>query len=202
MHMPYIINFSNTANDEEHLNWGKNAKNLLNEFDIIYINLYKTIKNIKGNFTEASVIYFDDNSTIKDDRHKKQEVTKIYQKLFNGATLCDIYFSEGKLNPISKNILLINPFEIDHEQLQMCFDMWHEAHKHMAKQPGFIGVNFFKSLDIDSKFKFINMAEWENEEKILQAISDPFYELHREKAKSYKMYPSLYRHYKTLKTGD
>ena len=61
-------------------------------------------------------------------------------------------------------VTLINVFSVPKGKEDEFVRWWEEVKASITKQPGFISGKFHKSLKPDSRYNFINVALWENEE--------------------------------------
>ncbi|HJT19146.1 MAG TPA: antibiotic biosynthesis monooxygenase [Nitrospira sp.] len=61
-------------------------------------------------------------------------------------------------------VTLINVFSVPQGKEDELVKWWHDAKASITKQPGFISGKFHRSIKPDSKFNFINVALWENED--------------------------------------
>jgi heme-degrading monooxygenase HmoA len=61
-------------------------------------------------------------------------------------------------------VTLINVFSVPKDKEDEFVRWWEEVKASITKQPGFISGKFHKSLKPDSRYNFINVALWENEE--------------------------------------
>ncbi len=61
-------------------------------------------------------------------------------------------------------VTLINVFSVPKDKEDEFVRWWEEVKASITKQPGFISGEFHKSLKPDSRYNFINVALWENEE--------------------------------------
>lgn len=66
-------------------------------------------------------------------------------------------------------VVLINVFEVPQGKVRETIKMWEEAREFLQTQPGYISTNLHESLDDSARFKFINVAEWENAESFQNA---------------------------------
>lgn len=48
--------------------------------------------------------------------------------------------------------------------------IWLEAAEHMRHAPGFHSLRLHKSLDPQTKFRFVNIAEWESAQQWQEAV--------------------------------
>ena len=61
-------------------------------------------------------------------------------------------------------VTLINVFTVPKEKEDEFVDWCKKVKADITKQPGFISGKFHKSLKADSRYNFINVALWDNEE--------------------------------------
>ena len=61
-------------------------------------------------------------------------------------------------------VTLINVFSVPKGKEDEFVKWWQEVKANITAQQGFISGKFHKSLKPDSKFNFINVALWENED--------------------------------------
>jgi heme-degrading monooxygenase HmoA len=61
-------------------------------------------------------------------------------------------------------VTLINVFTVPTSKQDDFVKWWEEVKADITKQPGFISGKFHRSIKPDSRFNFINIAIWENEE--------------------------------------
>lgn len=61
-------------------------------------------------------------------------------------------------------VTLINVFSVPKGQEEAFVKWWEDVKADITAQPGFISGKFHRSVKPDSKFNFINIAIWENEE--------------------------------------
>lgn len=209
----YIVNFIMSADTQTvHDRWKQVSTNFIQTPGIYSINLYEVIEsgyNTPVNYQFVSIIEagtIEHYQNAKNVTLSKSEISKLNNSeksglLIGEETVCQPHHIEGKLQLDTKNSLLINPFEISIDQIEPCLKMWHTACEFMVKQEGFVGVNFLKAIDIQSKFKFINMAEWQGKNDLISAHKDPKYKEHIQRAQEYKKHPSFCRHIDTIKSN-
>jgi len=91
------------------------------------------------------------------------------------------------------SVILINPFEVPEGKEEECLKMWEEAAEYLKGRPGFINTNLHQTILEGSKFRFINVAEWETPESFFNAVkSDEFQKITEGSMDEYPHYPSLY----------
>jgi heme-degrading monooxygenase HmoA len=61
-------------------------------------------------------------------------------------------------------VTLINVFTVPTSKQDDFVKWWEEVKADITKQPGFISGKFHRSIKPDSRFNFINIAIWENDE--------------------------------------
>ena len=66
-------------------------------------------------------------------------------------------------------VTLINVFSVPEAKEAEFVQWWQDVKGHITKQEGFISGTFHKSVKPDSRFNFINVAIWENEEVYCKA---------------------------------
>lgn len=61
-------------------------------------------------------------------------------------------------------VTLINVFSVPQGKEDEFVQWWQQVRSSITTQPGFISGNFHRSLKPDSRFNFINVALWEDED--------------------------------------
>jgi heme oxygenase (mycobilin-producing) len=61
-------------------------------------------------------------------------------------------------------VTLINVFTVPQGKEEEFVKWWHAVKDNITKQPGFIRGQFHRSMKPDSRYNFINVAVWEDEE--------------------------------------
>mgnify|MGYP001764988952 CR=1 FL=1 len=91
-------------------------------------------------------------------------------------------------------VTLMNVFSVPIAQEEEFVKWWADIKDHITKQPGFISGTFHNSIKPNSKFNYINVAIWENEEVYWKAYEKSVTPM---KAKlgelGVEMTPALYR---------
>ncbi|MEM7008463.1 MAG: antibiotic biosynthesis monooxygenase family protein [Thermodesulfobacteriota bacterium] len=91
------------------------------------------------------------------------------------------------------NVILINPFEVPKGKEEECLQMWERGAEYLKKQPGYINTKLHQSMLPDSKFHFVNVAEWETPEAFFKAVqSEEFLKIVEGSMDAYPHYPCLY----------
>jgi heme-degrading monooxygenase HmoA len=65
---------------------------------------------------------------------------------------------------VSMPVTLINVFSVPQGKEDDFMKWWHEVKDNITKQPGFISGQFHKSIKPESRYNFINVALWEDED--------------------------------------
>ena len=68
------------------------------------------------------------------------------------------------------SVTLINLFAVPNGKEDELVKLWEAIKVDIIKQPGFISGKFHRSLKPNSRFNFINVALWENEETYWKAF--------------------------------
>jgi heme-degrading monooxygenase HmoA len=66
-------------------------------------------------------------------------------------------------------VTLINVFSVPKGKEDDFVKWWQDVKTSITKQPGFISGRFHRSLKPDSRYRFINVALWENEDRYWKA---------------------------------
>jgi heme-degrading monooxygenase HmoA len=61
-------------------------------------------------------------------------------------------------------VTLINVFTVPRGQEEAFVKWWEDVKDSITRQPGFIRGRFHRSVKPDSRYNFINVAVWENED--------------------------------------
>ena len=68
-------------------------------------------------------------------------------------------------------VVLINVFAVSPEMAAEFLKTWHETCEFMRSAPGFIDTTLHRSLDTDTRFRFVNIAHWESEDAYQAALA-------------------------------
>lgn len=88
-------------------------------------------------------------------------------------------------------VTLINPFEVPEGQEEQFLKEWTEAAEVIRQEPGFLSTRLHKSLNPQTKFRFINVAQWESAQHFQAAMSKEAFQKLIQKM-TYISYPALY----------
>lgn len=164
-------------------------------------SLYHVFENFLADYQFVSVISwksladYQKNPDPFSDAQLKPLIDDINQNIYKKE------YTTRKNYPVDdNNIYLINPFEIRNDQIDDCLSLWQKDNAFMQSQNGAIGTNLYKVTDINNKFKFINIAEWQRRIDWLAAFKSETFAKFMEvrKAKQHKIYPSLTRRVATI----
>ena len=64
----------------------------------------------------------------------------------------------------AENIVLINPFKVPENKLAESIQFWESARDFLSTQPGYVSTKLHHSLDENSEYQLINVAEWESKQ--------------------------------------
>lgn len=68
------------------------------------------------------------------------------------------------------HVTLINAIEVPAESIEQFTSDWKADRDFMVRQPGFIDGALYRSLQSDTRFRFVNVARWETEDDWKAAI--------------------------------
>lgn len=69
-------------------------------------------------------------------------------------------------------VTLINVFPVPKGKEEEFVKWWQEVKTRITKQPGFVRGQFHRSIKPESRYNFINVAIWENEELYWKAYEN------------------------------
>ena len=91
-------------------------------------------------------------------------------------------------------VTLINVFSVPAAKEAEFVQWWKDVKEDITKQPGFISGTFHTSIKPDSRFNFINVAIWENEEVYWKAYEQSVTPMKARLGQlGVEMTPALYR---------
>ena len=67
-------------------------------------------------------------------------------------------------------VILINLFEVPEDKDEAFLAEWEAVKAFMERQPGYLSTRLHRSLAPNTRFRFINMAEWETVESFPTAL--------------------------------
>jgi heme oxygenase (mycobilin-producing) len=86
---------------------------------------------------------------------------------------------------------LINVFEVPASQDEEFLASWEQGKAFMEQQPGYVSTALHRSLDPTTKFRYINVANWESAQDFSAALNTPEFVAYRN-AVPFTHYPSVY----------
>ena len=87
--------------------------------------------------------------------------------------------------------VLINVFEVPEGRDEEFLAGWEVGKRFMERQPGYVSTALHRSLDPTARFRYINVAVWEQSEDFQAALQHPEFVALRE-ATPFAHYPSVY----------
>lgn len=91
-------------------------------------------------------------------------------------------------------VTLINVFSVPAAKEAEFVQWWNDVKGHITNLEGFISGKFHKSIKTESRFNFINVAIWENEEVYWKAYEQSVTPMKAKLAQlGVEMTPALYR---------
>ena len=89
-------------------------------------------------------------------------------------------------------ITTIVHFEIPADNVDRFFAFWQDSVKNKVnKQPGLIDGIFYRGIDPDGPFQFINVARWDSAEQLESGLRATGEELHQEGVEMGKVFQDL-----------
>ena len=157
----------------------------------IVMELYSFNEDIRNaDYSHLSILKFDSPEQRADFLFHPTRLLE--QKFETDRVECDLDIEIGLLSDAaSGHVFLINPFEIQQEDIPAVLDMWHKAKGHMIAHEGFINARLFRSSDPSAKYGLVNVAHWRSSKSFKDAFNDQAYDSHRERSLNYKLHPSL-----------
>ena len=90
-------------------------------------------------------------------------------------------------------VTLINVFSVPKSKEDEFVQWWQDVKVHITAQPGFISGKFHRSIKPDSRYNFINVAIWDNEEVYWKAYEKSVTPMKSKLAQlEVEMVPALY----------
>jgi heme-degrading monooxygenase HmoA len=89
-------------------------------------------------------------------------------------------------------ITTIVHFEVPADNVDRFFAFWQDSVKNKVnKQPGLIDGIFYRGIDADGPFQFINVARWDSAEQLEAGLRATGEELHQEGVEMGKVFQDL-----------
>jgi heme-degrading monooxygenase HmoA len=73
-------------------------------------------------------------------------------------------------------ITLVNVFEVEPAKVEAFLAGWRQRAEFMSKQPGFRSFRLLRALSPDSRFQFVNIAEWDTVDALRVATAQPYFQ--------------------------
>jgi len=91
------------------------------------------------------------------------------------------------------SVILLNPFEVPEGKEEEALALWERGAEVMRKSPGFISTRLHRAISPDTRFKLINVAEWESAQHFMAVVeSDEFKEAIAGGMEEVPHFPGLY----------
>jgi heme oxygenase (mycobilin-producing) len=90
------------------------------------------------------------------------------------------------------SVVFINCFEVPGEEEAEFLSLWREVNAHMQTRPGYLGHRLHRTLQPESRFRFVNVAHWTSQEAWHAAHDEEFRRLVGQRAWSrFRSTPAL-----------
>lgn len=89
-------------------------------------------------------------------------------------------------------VVLINVFSVPKGEEEVFLNVWTAALELMKNEPGLIEAKLHRSLDLEARFQFINVAQWESSQAWEAAFSKPELKAIASQA-TFEQNPALYK---------
>ena len=90
-------------------------------------------------------------------------------------------------------ITLVNCFEIPAGREDEFFALWQRVNGYMRAKPGYLGHKLHRSLAVDARFRFVNVAQWASQADFNAAHDDGFRALvSGPEWAAFRSFPNLY----------
>jgi heme-degrading monooxygenase HmoA len=73
-------------------------------------------------------------------------------------------------------VVLINAFEVPHEDDDTFLAGWERAREALGNRPGYVATRLHRALAPNADFRFVNIARWASTEDFLGALQDPAFQ--------------------------
>jgi heme-degrading monooxygenase HmoA len=75
------------------------------------------------------------------------------------------------------SVVFVNCFEVPDGRDDAFSKLWTDVNDYMRRQPGYLGHRLVRALTADSRYRFVNVAEWASAEDCAAAHGEEFREL-------------------------
>jgi heme-degrading monooxygenase HmoA len=86
-------------------------------------------------------------------------------------TLLWLSLSLTTINASAENVILINPFNVPENKLEESIKFWEKARDFLSNQPGYVSTKLHASIQKDSEYQLINVAEWRSPKEFKAATT-------------------------------
>lgn len=168
--MQYVIELIKSHNNENELLWLEIAKLLSKEPGYSVGRLLKSV-DPTSNYGMIGISVWDSLAHY----HAAMKTCEIKSQLDSDLIIAETQSSPGKEQDLSSTecAILINPFEVESEEEDDCLKMWNEAADSLSECEGFVSTNLCKSVVQDSKYRYVNIAEWDSAKSFINAVGRP-----------------------------
>lgn len=88
-------------------------------------------------------------------------------------------------------IVVVDVIYVSEDRMKAYADMRRIANRYMSKKPGYVGACLHITTDLNSKIKYINLAEWESKDIFFISLDTPeFLEIIKEFRNDFSLYLS------------
>ncbi|MDC3962396.1 antibiotic biosynthesis monooxygenase [Polyangium jinanense] len=171
--------------------WQERALALRAPRNLRTAELFEVIEPIRDvDYALLSVYGFDSDDV--DDAALREGSSSDDAAFAVEGTKCRVRITLSELTPaLPGHVWLINPFEINEDQIPDVLNMWDKAKNHMTAHAGFLNARLFRSAAPSTKYGLFNVSQWRSAGDFKQSLGDKAYDRHRERSMQYRLHPSL-----------
>jgi heme-degrading monooxygenase HmoA len=191
--MSYVIDVISDVGDAQVARiWHEQAQRLSGLPGFTHAELYAKRRDVgNANYDFVAVYRWRDETTYQDALVSGLAVANLGGAVIDRA-VCDLTIELSEFSPDDADgVWLINPFEIEGDEIADVLDMWDKAKDHMVSRPGFVNARLFRARGPLDRYRLVNVAQWQSAELFMEALNDRSYDRHRERSRQYKLHPSL-----------
>jgi heme-degrading monooxygenase HmoA len=165
--------------------WREQAQRLAALPGFLHAELYAKQQDIGGAHYDFVAVYrWQDEKTGQDTLANGLSTANVEGIVVERAT-CELAIELSEFSLAEGDaVWLINPFEIDQDQIADVLDMWDKAKDHMVSRPGFVNARLFRAKGSLDRYRLINVAQWRSAELFMAALNDRSYDQHRERSRT------------------
>ena len=90
-------------------------------------------------------------------------------------------------------VVFINCFEVPAGREDAFLELWRQIDRYIVQRPGFRSQRLHRSLDSDSRLRFVNVASWDSAEQFDAAHDENFRQLRSQPGwREFTSIPALY----------